>query len=581
MKKGTYAYKGALLVNNVGVLYKSDLLYYLKTLVTPRTINKCNATSSRAYKTLLNEGVINEYTVNKTEGSYKGTPVPVVSLTKKGRDILNEYGMLANDFPKEYRTSDYDKISLLLESSTILTYMASVGVPTFPNEKPSLYHLYCSIISNPPFVINDDYFHQTNYLDHLDLLTCKNFCSRGLYYSKKELLSFFSQTGISSSYDQISSSRFKGVFISDHSLIVIYRNKKYRNRLLKISASIERRLLSSLEIFNELCNLNKRLVQIENKITRVPIYNSPRCLVLTNTDTLSFTMSHLNKHKSQTFTLGAYTDLYDRIYAISDDLASYDSLHYLFHATLDKYLDESAQKVNEIGEFHLINKDYNQEPLLLASHFTNDIDYRVVYLPLIECKFLNELSSDKNNYIILTPKHQANNIAKIIGKDTSLFYDSVTLTKLSLDDYLIYDSPGRIAGLYKLSELLAENGKDTSELSLFNSLPKKLNKSFNRFYNVIYKRTPNVEQLQLYMSFFKDEENTGDFKKRIRKSQIAFTIRDDVKKEIELIAKSRNISVSSYIKNIIIPIVKADNKERLEKLVTNKDDWNKWNIYRE
>lgn len=577
-RKETYGYKACLLLGKVGVCYKSDMLYYIKSLITPReSDNKLSATSSRVIRALKSEGVLNEYSVGRVEGKGKGDNISVLSLTKKGRNMLLDLDEnTLGKFPTEFRSSDYNRIATRLDNSTVAVYMASCGVPTFPSEKPSLYHLFCS--GTPLFSVNPVYQKQEGYLDGLDGASCMELLRQGLYYSKKEILTFLAQANSTISADQVSSSRIKGIFLSDHNMIVIYRNKKYRNKLIKVDATIEKRLLFAFEIFNRLCGLNKRLTPIESKINQKPIYNSPRCLVLTNTDDINYHMCLNSDKKISIALLGCKNFLFERTYAITDSFKDHDKLKYLFNTSLQDYLNEAAEKVRQTDELHFIDPDYNPEPLFVGSFYNQNssMDYRVVYIPLIECKLVNQMASDDRNYVVVATKEIANTLARAIGKEHTLFYDSSTLQKLSLDDYLIYDAIDQVAGIHKLAELLAENGKHTDELKSFMSLPEKLGKSFNRFYNAIYKRTPTSEQLATYLPHFKDtDEAHSTRKQRIRRAQVSMTVNEDFKKKIALVAKSRNMSVNAYLKSIISPIVSKHEKERLEKIKSNQDEWNK------
>lgn len=583
-RQGSLAELLALHLMRVGMAYKADLTQIGKSRVS-------DVQTSRAISKLQGDGLIDVIAVK----GRMPTAENVCVLTKRGRVALldhleSEYWhMHSQDAERQFRTTNETTLIAKLDDARIAAAMMLADVKAFPDEKPSLYHLFASL-SLLPLDYHKMYDNKETYNDTTTKEELEKILENGIYYTMKEYREFMEELSPGST-DTFIGTKARGIFISKTSCLVIYTGSHRNNRLLRISKPSEIHLRDSLR---ELCGITNVLRPLpgfakENAVGyKESVSGSVNAFVLTDGNALIYSMATGNPSgkvkdtdmmekddaRKQYYAdnggditmtwLKANGEIYSRIFAAPFSENGITSLAYLCHTTPESWQKQSRDMLRDDMRFVPTNED----PLYCYS----DNGKPVIYMPVYEVNELYRIYQLDYKVSIITYPDMYDGIAHSVRKDVT-YYDADTLERASPDEVMIYDSHGNIAGKKKL-EFAMQDRELQLDTKAYTELPKRYNLSAAAFFNKIERGQINISKLADALSNDAQPLEVKE-KKRIRRKSITLTMGEKFTNDIYRAARLHNMSASAYIKGLIHDQVKADAEMYAGKLSDSRKAWNK------
>ena len=365
-------------------VYKSDLSLLLADQ---------NNNETKIINSLLKDGLISEREIDKQKiyKSLAKKKVKVIDITNKGRVYLSDkfsnekYVQLGSEVASKYRTSDIKKLHRLLTDNRIRLIFTKVGVSVFDG-KPSI----GEIIS----------------------LRDSEELKKGVYYSREEIDKYMNehQTGLNDTYE---GARFRGVFVNQEQVCMVYLPNIEKNRVMKLSVAVE----------------NRAFGRVKEAFQYLTYQSSPNAIVFSNTDSLMYNMAicghnghnaHDYKEKKigEYFFLNSNCDLFQHIYVFPHTFSGMDSLEKLCHSDHLGFQQESCEIFSSLENF----KAAGAKNLDLFYGYNIVNQEMAVYIPYYDIKLFSKIYRlEENSITVVTFDDMADNIAHAIRKPAHYF----------------------------------------------------------------------------------------------------------------------------------------------------------------
>lgn len=583
-KHGSLAEALALHLMRVGMAYKADLTMIGKSRVS-------EVQTSRTISKLTSEGLIDVVAVKGRMPAAENVCV----LTRRGRvELLDSLGSeywheRSQDAEKQFRTTNETTLIARLDDARIMTAMTLAGVTVFPDEKPSLYHLYTSLY-RLPLDYHKEYDNKKDYNDATGKEELEVILKRGIYYTLKEYRDFMEELSPGAT-DTFIGTKARGIFVSADTCFVVYTGSHRNNRLLRISKPSEVHLAESLRELCGITNVLRPLPGFARRTTggyKEEISNSINAFVISDGNALIYSMATGNPSgkvkgtdkmekddaRRQYFEenggdiglswLKANGDIYPRIFAAPFTQNGINSLDYLCHTTPESWQKTCDNMLKD--DIRFVPETY--DPLYRYS----DKGRPTIYMPVFEVNELYRIYKMEHPVSIITYPDMYDCIAHSVRKDIR-YYDADTLELADKDSVTIYDSHGNVAGRRKLEFALQDRERQLDP-KVYTDLPKRYNVSPAAFYNKIARNEISVNKLIDTLSG-ETTEYTPKEKKRVRRKSITLTMGEKFTNDIYRAARLHNMSASAYVKGLIHDQVKKDAEAYSGKLSDNRKAWNK------
>lgn len=375
--------------------------------------------SSLSLKRLEEKGYVIEEKVLCKDDTHRPA-APVISLTPRGRIYLSDKTN-DDDYHQKYfkeitaprfSSSDMEKVHRELGISRIMLFLNSAGVRVFSKDKPSLPKLQ-SLTKNTVYTENTFDKFYNNDLPVEDLL------SDGVFYTKKEISTFFDTEELFDEDDIANGTRIKGVYFDCYRTCVVLQPNIFKSRTIKFSASIESRTLASIKERLPILRLN----QVAN-------YDA---IVLTNSSALIVDMAiggkdgkvnrnQTNGNKKGERFLNYATGIYNNIYCFPNDLVGIKSFAYFRNFQSNQEIYDAREQGGCPEGFSLIPRDNykNQDFLFLDERSPRK--NLVAFFPYYDLKRLHRIRNYNQPISIITQEAMADKISHILRRSDLSFY---------------------------------------------------------------------------------------------------------------------------------------------------------------
>ena len=384
-------------------------------------------TADIAYRRIMKSGLVRE---DDMQSRFK-----TVSITKKGKLYLAEHGYESyrklND-TRPFNTSNPARIHKELTKVKAVTLFRSAGVAALPSEKPvfgKLLNTYASI-----FKTEEDLGYAKPTQDEIQ----HELESTGYYYRSEEIRNFMNAQGTAMS-DSIRGARFTGIYLQRTECCVVYTADPGENRMLKISESLEQRLVDLLGnyltvslMFNvfrtvsgESHHINAIVISDGNALVYEMVMGSKHGHIRGKQAVLKELESDRHNQRKRKHSIFRYDqELYGHVYIIPANTNGADSLYYLTTHNTENWIAEGAQLCDRFDS--TMN---TAVPNLNGQGVCSRTGLPLVYLPAYEVMILHKASipdySDRPTCGFIAPQWMHKTIRHCVRMDIPI-YDSET-----------------------------------------------------------------------------------------------------------------------------------------------------------
>lgn len=332
-------------------------------------------------------------------------------------------------------------------------------------------------------------------------LTIDEILDTGVFYTKDELNEFYNSDELKGEGDTFSGTRIRGVYIDHHRSCVIFQPNVFKSQTLKLRGQDESRALANMENHTPFCRANKT-----SNFDAIVLTNGSALIVDIgiggkNGKVGSKIIGVGGNNKTGERFLSYATTYYNNIYCFAHNLAGIRGLRYFRTYQSVEERNGHVRESNINGNFSFISEEFVTpgSELILIDNNTDD-NTRAIFLPYFNLKQLERIRKMSESISIITQKEMADMISHIIRKDNR-----------------IYDLEGKLVEV----EQYQENGLKVG--------------------------TPTPERKRYY---------------RQKHSLIHFEVPEALKEEIKQNAKLEGVTVSKYIRRLLVPVVKADSEAK-------------------
>ena len=386
MVKATMLLKDAILIRlaYLNSVYRNDLSLLLSDQ---------NNHETRIIDALIKDGLISEREIDKEYiyRSLANKKVKIIDITNRGRVYLadkfhnEKYVQLGLEVASKYRTSNIKKLHRLLADNRIRLMFYKVGVSVFDG-KPSISEIRSMRDSDE--------------------------IRKGVYYTREEFDDYSNKNdeGINDTY---LGARFRGVFINQEQVCMVYLPNIEKNRVMKLSVAVE----------------NRAFGRVKEAFQYLTYQSSPNAIVFSNTDSLMYNMAicghnghnaHDYKEKKigEYFFLNSNCDLFQHIYVFPHTFSGMDSLEKLCHSDHLGFQQESCEIFSSLENF----KAAGAKNLDLFYGYNIVNQEMAVYIPYYDIKLFSKIYRlEENSITVVTFDDMADNIAHAIRKPAHYF----------------------------------------------------------------------------------------------------------------------------------------------------------------
>lgn len=325
----------------------------------------------------------------------------------------------------------------------------------------------------------------------------------GAFYTKDELNEFYNFDELKGEGDTFSGTRIRGVYIDRHRSCVIFQPNVFKSQTLKLRGQDEARALANMRTHTPFCTVNKT-----SNFDAIVLTNGSGLIVDIgiggkNGKVGSKIIGVGGNNKTGERFLSYATTYYDNIYCFAHNLTGIRGLRYFrtYQSVEERNTHVRESTIN--GNFSLIPEDFTRadSEIILADDNTDD-NTRAIFLPYFNLKQLERIRKMPESISIITQKEMADMISHIIRKGNR-----------------IYDLEGNLVEVNRYQE------------------------------NGLKAGTSTPEQKRYY---------------RQKHSLIHIEIPETLKDEIKRNAKLEGVTVSKYIRRLLVPAVKADTEAKTE-----------------
>lgn len=325
----------------------------------------------------------------------------------------------------------------------------------------------------------------------------------GVFYTKDELNEFYNSDELKGEGDTFSGTRIRGVYIDRHRSCVVFQPNVFKSQTLKLRGQDEARALTNMRANTPFCKVNKT--------------SSFDAIVLTNGSALIVDIGIGGKNgkvgnkiigiggnnKNGERFLSYATTYYKNIYCFAHNLTGVRGLRYFRTYQSTEERNAHVRESNIKGNFSFIPENLTtpDSEIILVDNNTDD-NTRAIFLPYFNLKQLEKIKKMPEPISMITQKEMADMISHIIRKDNR-----------------IYDLDGNLVEV----DHYQENGLKVG--------------------------TPAPEPKRYY---------------RQKHSLIHVEIPDTLKEQIKQNAKLEGVTMSKYLRRLLVPAVKADTEAKSE-----------------
>lgn len=389
-------------LSSLNSVYKNDLVLFLSDL---------NSNETRIINSLIKNGLVLEREIDK-ENVYRSLTnkkVKIIEITNKGRVYLadkyhdEKYIEEGLKVASKYQTSNVEKLHKLLATNRVKIMFLKAGVLVF--NKPSI-----------------DEFISNRFSNELE---------KGIYYSKEEFSEYVNRED-KQAHDVYKSARFKGVFINQEQVALVYLSNVEKNRVIRLVKSSEFRATDLVK--KTFCNFTNQ--------------HLPNAIVFSNTDSLMYNMAinghnghNAHDHPKQTgkyIFLDNHCPFFEHIFVFPHTYSGMDSLEKYCHNDYKKYKEESVMIFKSLENFKSLTSDNLQN--FYGYNITNS--EKAIYIPYYDIKQLWEIYKLGESVTIVTFDDMAEPISHAIRQPAHFF--NVEGLPLEVNRY---SSSGDIVGI--------------------------------------------------------------------------------------------------------------------------------------
>lgn len=520
-----------------------DLMFMLNCayLVDIKRFITCNANNRQGVANPIINSLIDDGLCEVRE--YEDVKDPVLHMTPVGKTYMLEhfpqYQEYISEFDRQERvflSTNIDRVivpNLSINKCVVSFY--TVEVPCLISQKPDLLELISGIKSKDTAI--------------LELF------NSGVYYTSHEYKKAFPS-------DTYSSSRFRGIFISNYTCYVVY-DTTINNKRHQLNNLVENRLLEHIEtIFKPISQIYRYLPLVNKERGR------PYALVFTvGTKTIDEMITGLkngsvNEVKEKrmnlpivknkmTSLLGINFEEYSRIFAIPLSYFGITSLFYLTSHTVESYIADMHRMLSNSKDF---TKDTAQTIMPYfknINHVTGKHLTRVAFIPAYEVNFIASLTDGET---IITYADMVKTIAHGT-RSTHEYLDGNTLSPFPRHTTYDFARNGYPLGVDMIiKELSARNYNYTLVFPSAMRVQFAHDRGFDNpceFYNKIGMGEINL--IDVVKELIHGKAPTGAYAPPRRKRRVKLTVLvdTDLRKEIEKEANTRQMSMNSVVTEVL------------------------------
>lgn len=410
-------------------------------------------------------------------------------------------------------------------SSRILISMMCAGVCVF--NKPSLYYLF-SVLSkensiyhlmSSPAYKSCEIISSSDYNDTLSVRELDNLLEKGIFYSDKEVRSFFTRLYAKSESTGYST-RFAGIFINKEKILVIFLQRPGSSKVITYNKKAMLEILESLNPLDLITSAYRELPGFGDKNyygVRETARSSPYALIISNGNSLIY--SSVIGKKGGHVEAGSINDGYDarrlarekkendildnshqtvlradldspkrvfnRVFVIPFSYEGMGQLNYLLHTSVEGWYENNRSFFSASRRFTCQDKDSPVLDRLFPGKDSSNNNSPSTYLPVCELNILRYLHDKKEDYSIITQESLSEAFAKSCRLDKIKIYSVDLITRqLKEKELTRYAKSGYPAGQDKLIQFLARNNQCYSEQE-YRNLPTLFNLSHAEFWNQV------------------------------------------------------------------------------------------------
>ncbi len=460
--------------------------------------------SSTIIKKLLDKQYIEQKEISCKDDYHRKT-IDILSITKKGRIFLSD-SLNDNDYSVKMESFTHPRFA----SSNIKEIHKGLATSRI------LLFMYQAGIRTFPkdkpslLALQDMAHNATPRHDELynNELPVSEILRTGVFYTKDEINRFYSTKTLKNENDTFSGTRIRGIYADATKICVIFQPNIFKSRTLRLSLHDESRAITSIRTHMPFSQLNgakdfDAIILTNGSALIVDIGIKGKNGKISKKRTSS-TFNSAHKKNSHTHLLSSSTALYPNMYCFSHDLIGVRGLRYF-----RKYQSLAEQNIHLkehgiSGNFSFIPNSQPDDEFILVDDNTDD-NTRTVFIPYFNLKQLERIKNMHESVSIITQKEMADSISHILRRDNR-----------------IYDLDGNLLDVDRYQENGLKAGLPTPE-------PKK------RYY-------------------------------KQKKAMIRIEITEEMRDLIKQNAKLEDISMSKYIRKLLIPALKQDTQAKSELL---------------
>lgn len=459
--------------------------------------------SSTIIKKLLDKQYIEQKEISCKDDYHRKT-IDVLSITKKGRIFLSN-SLDDNDYSVKMESFTHPRFA----SSNIKEIhkgLATSRILLFMHQAGvrTFPKDKPSLLALQNMAHNATPRHEELYNNELPV---SEILKTGVFYTKEEINHFYNTETLKDENDTFSGTRIRGIYADTTKTCVIFQPNIFKSRTLKLSLQDEKRAITSIRTHMSFSQLNgvkdfDAIILTNGSALIVDIGIIGKNGKVSNRRTLPKTIGAYKKNGSHTHLLSSSTSLYPNMYCFSHDLIGVRGLRYFRKYQSIAEQNAHIKEYGVSGNFSFIPNSQPDAEFILIDDNTDDNTF-AVFIPYFNLKQLERIKNKYESISIITQKEMADSISHILRRDNR-----------------IYDLDGNLLDVDRYQENGLKVGLPTPE-------PKK------RYY-------------------------------KQKKAMIRIEITEEMRDLIKQNAKLEDISMSKYIRKLLIPALKQDTRAKSE-----------------
>ena len=397
---------------------------------------------TRNLKKLIDDGWVVKSDIIVPDKSGSKT-TSVVAITMKGRihrcdmDTTNYYCDVAPTILEDFSTGVPEDLHRSLAQSRALLFMHQSGVRALMNEKPALSVLVALAKGNAPPTPADTSDTVGFYNNTLSL---EETLEHGVYYTMKEYRNFLKATHTDKDGQDVTYGRAKGIYLNHEKTCMVYLTNTFNSKIPRMNNAIENRSVN---------NIQQHLLPL-NHITTI------NALIIANNNSQIVNMGicgkfgHTEQHSKSSVDLiaekyqwlNSSNKMYSKMYCFPHTTEGAESLRYFSSHTAKYRIEDFKRRTDNFHNFQLIPDEEQANKQLIARDLNTG--NRATFVPFFELRYLNEVGNFYEELSIITHESMADSIAHIIRKSNPI-YDMDSGQKIKTTVYQESGYPENVA----------------------------------------------------------------------------------------------------------------------------------------